>query len=541
MTADLLIYNADIVTMDPLLPRATALAIREGRVVALGEEADLRPRFAGATRQLDAGGRQILPGLQDLHIHLQDSGYYTGTMADLYGCRTEADMARALGDFAASHDRDWVFGVGFYCGLFSDANLDREVLDRMVPDRPVLIYGSDLHSACLNSRGCELLGMTAESPDPYNGHFTRRADGTPTGMLHEQALYWAKDRIGEIPDSDYRFGVRHAQALCHEVGITGIIDPMVQPRHARVYQSMVEDGTLKLRVGGAIHVTADETLPQAMERALQMRADHDSPLFRLHSVKMFLDGVLENRTAAMLKDYADAEGGNAPLMFATDQLKELCIAFDAARFQLHMHVIGDAAVRAGLDALEAAMHANGAWPSLHQMTHLEYVRPEDIPRLGQLGGVANIQALWARREPSVTEVAMPMAGPELEDWIYPFASLLEAGALGVLTSDWGVSSQNPFWIMQTAITRQPTDAPDYPPLTPSQRLTREQALKAYTVNAARAAWRPDTGALSVGNLADLIIINQDLLACDVHDIAKTQVLLTLLGGEEVFRAEGFPT
>ncbi|MBT9387064.1 amidohydrolase family protein, partial [Pseudooceanicola sp. CBS1P-1] len=157
----------------------------------------------------------------------------------------------------------------------------------------------------------------------------------------------------------------------------------------------------------------------------------------------------------------------------------------------------------------------------------------------QLGGVANIQALWARREPSVTEVAMPMAGPELEDWIYPFASLLEAGALGVLTSDWGVSSQNPFLIMQTAITRQPPGAPDHPPLTPAQCLTREQALKAYTVNAARAAWRPDTGALSVGNLADLIILDQDILACDVQDIARIRVLLTLLGGEEVFRAEGF--
>ncbi|MXN18691.1 amidohydrolase family protein, partial [Pseudooceanicola sp. GBMRC 2024] len=405
MTADLLIYNADVVTMDPLLPRATALAIREGRVIALGEEADLRLRFAGAARQIDAGGRQILPGLQDLHIHLQDSGYYTGTMADLYACRSEADLTRALGDFAASHDRDWVFGVGFACGHFSNANLGRAVLDRMVPDRPVLIYGSDLHSACLNSRGCELLGLTAETPDPYNGHFTRRPDGTPTGMLHEQAMYWARDRIGEIPDSAYRFGVQHGQALCHSLGITGIIDPMVQPRHARVYQSMAEDGTLKLRVGGAIHITADEALPEAMARALRMRAAHDHPLFRLHSVKFFIDGVLENRTAAMLEDYADADGGNAPLMFPPEQLNALCIAFDAARFQLHMHVIGDAAVRAGLDGLEAAVRENGRWPALHQMTHLECVRPEDICRLGQLGGVANIQALWARREPSVTEVA----------------------------------------------------------------------------------------------------------------------------------------
>ncbi|MXN21015.1 amidohydrolase family protein, partial [Pseudooceanicola sp. GBMRC 2024] len=405
MHADLLILNADIVTMDPLVPRASALAIRGERIIGLGGDAELRARFPDTPRHLDAGGRQILPGLQDLHIHLQDSGYYTGTMADLYTCRSPADLADALASFAATHERDWVFGVGFYSGIFSDANLDRDVLDRIVSDRPVLIYGSDLHSACLNSLGCARLGLTADTPDPYNGHFTRRPDGTPTGMLHEQAMYWARDRIGEIPDSDYRLGVQHGQALCHSLGITGIIDPMVQPRHARVYQSMAEDGSLKLRVGGAIHVTADEAVPEAMARALRMRADHDHPLFRLHSVKMFLDGVLENRTAAMLEDYADAEGGNAPLMFVPDQLKELCIAFDAARFQLHMHVIGDAAVRAGLDGLEAAVRENGRWPALHHMTHLECVRPEDIPRLGQLGGVANIQALWARREPSVTEVA----------------------------------------------------------------------------------------------------------------------------------------
>jgi predicted amidohydrolase YtcJ len=264
-------------------------------------------------------------------------------------------------------------------------------------------------------------------------------------------------------------------------------------------------------------------------------------MLKVHSAKFFLDGVLENRTAAMLEDYQDEVGGNAPVMFGENHLRELFIAFDAARFQIHCHVIGDRAVRAALDGLEAARDVNGAWPSLHQLAHVQCVDPSDIPRFAGLGVMPNIQPLWARNGPSVTDVAITITGPRMARWIYPFRSLIDAGATCALSSDWGVSTLNPFKIMQTAITRQPPNRDrNYPAFLPEERLTLDECIKGYTVNAAAAAWRSaDTGSLEFGKYADLIILDRDLFAIDPHDIADTQVLLTMLGGREVHRHQQF--
>src|SRR4029077_13221541 len=198
-----------------------------------------------------------------------------------------------------------------------------------------------------------------------------------------------------------------------------------------------------------------ETLSEALERLWTLRRESRGPLVSVHSAKFFLDGVLENRTAVMLEDYSDAAGGNATLMFDPEQLRQLFVAFDAARFQLHVHVIGDGAARIALDCIEAAREANGAWPSLHQLTHLQMVDPADIPRFRPLGVVASIHQLGPRHEPWVTDVALPMVGEARGRWMYPWRSLLEAGAHVAVTSDWGVSTLNPFAIMETAVTRQP--------------------------------------------------------------------------------------
>jgi predicted amidohydrolase YtcJ len=264
-------------------------------------------------------------------------------------------------------------------------------------------------------------------------------------------------------------------------------------------------------------------------------------MLQVHSAKFFLDGVLENRTAAMIEDYADPQGGNAPVMFGENHLRELFIAFDAARFQIHCHVIGDRAARAALDALEAARDVNGPWPSLHQLAHVQCLDPIDVPRFAKLGVMPNIQALWARAEPSITDVAIPMLGPERSQWIYAFRSLIDAGAEVSLSSDWGVSTLNPFQIIETAITRQPPDkGGDYPPFLPEQRLTIEECIKAYTINAAAAAWRAqETGSLAVGKFADLIIVDRDLFTVDPYDIGDAQVLLTMLAGKEVHRHSSF--
>ena len=540
-TPELIVVNADIYTMDPLLPRVAALAIIDGRVSTLGTVAEISALAGKSTRVIDAGGRMVLPGFQDTHIHLQDGGYDHSQSATLDTVATIADLQQALRNFAKTHKGPWVNGVGWYTGIFTDHNLNRQVLDAAVPDRPCYIVASDGHNACLNSKACEMVGLVRGTPDPENGHFVLDAAGEPTGMLHESAIGWVESRMPIPTDEDYANGVRFSQSLCNRHGITGVIDASVNERHARVYSSLERAGDLTVRVAATARVNSAEKTEDALRRLEDLRRNNNSDMFKIHSAKFFLDGVLENRTGVMLEPYSDALGGNAQLMFGHNQIKELFTAFDAARFQIHVHVIGDGAVRAALDALEAAREANGPWPSLHQLAHVQCIDPADVPRFRELGVVANIQTLWARYEPSVTDVALPMVGEERGKYMYAFRSLIDAGAPYAISSDWGVSTLNPFPIMETAITRQPPRKNgDHPVFLPEQRMTREECVKGYTTFAAEAAWRSrDTGSLSLGKYADLIILDRDIFTCNVYDIGDTEVLLTLLGGKEVHRSEKF--
>lgn len=532
---DLILIDADIRSMDPLQPRARALAVTAGRVSALGDTDAIRALARPATRVVHAGGRTVLPGFQDTHIHLQDGGFDYASSAALDDARSLPALQAALAARAAEQPAGWVKGVGWYSGIFHDGNLTRAVLDAAVPDRPVYIWASDGHSACLNSAGCAAIGLDAATPDPPNGRIVRDADGHPTGMLHEDAAPWAADRMPAPTDADWADGVRHGQALANRHGLTGIIDAHVDERHVRVYAAMAADEALTLRVAATAKVYPHEETAAALARLEAMRRLHASDMFRVHSAKFFLDGVFENRTAAMLAPYAD--GGNAPLMFGPNRIAELFTAFDAARFQLHVHAIGDLAVRAALDGLEAARAANGAWPGLHQIAHVQAIDPADIPRFRALGAMANLQPLWARPEPSVTEVALPLLGPGRGRFLYAFRDLIDAGAPFALSSDWAVSSLNPFEIISVALTRQ--TAPDGPALDAAQRLTLEECIRGYTTHAAAAAWRPDTGTLAPGARADLILLDRDPFSCDAWSLAATRVLLTLVAGNEVHRASDF--
>jgi predicted amidohydrolase YtcJ len=540
--ADLIILNADIHTMDVAAPRARALAAASGRIQAVGEDLMMRSLAAPGARIIDAGGRLVLPGFQDTHIHLQDSGTGFARSANLEGARSIAELQRLLAEFAAARPDDvWINGVGWYSGIFGEHNLDRAVLDAAVADRPVHIQASDGHSVALNSTACRLLGLDAATPDPPNGRFVRDAQGMPTGLAHEDAMDRVRARMPPLTDLEFTAGVRYGQQECNRHGITGVIDALVEEPHMRVYKSVEESSGLTVRVAATAKVYPEETVEGALARLIALRDAYRSPLLYVHSAKFFLDGVFENRTAAMIEPYADVLGGNAPVMFDKDHLERLFIAFDRERFQIHAHVIGDNAVRSALDGLQAARRANGRWPSFHQLAHVQIVDPDDIPRFRDLGVVANIQPLWARLEPSITDVALPMAGERRRRWIYPFHSLQQAGTMLAVSSDWGVSTLNPFAIMHTAVTRRPGHrGSNYPSFIPEECLDVPTVVRGYTVDAAASAWRSaDTGTLAPGKLADIIILDRNVFSVPADDLQDTRVLLTLLGGREVHRAPEF--
>ncbi|QYK41835.1 MAG: amidohydrolase [Paracoccaceae bacterium] len=530
---DLILLGADIVTMDPLLPRAGAMAIAGGRVVALGSEAEMRALAGPRSAVMDAGGRLVLPGFQDTHIHLQDSGQDYSQNADLTDCRTPDEIVATLSAFAATHDRPWVCGTGWYSGVFGPHNLDAALLDRAVPGRPCMVVASDGHNGCINSAAIAATGLTDATPDPLNGHFVRDGAGHANGHLYETAVMWVEARMPRPADDDFAAGVLWAQALAHRHGITGVLDAKVEERHVRVYRRLAAETRLTLRVAATALVTPEDSPAQAVERLTEFRRGTPDGMFKVHSAKFFLDGVLENRTGAMIAPYSD-QGDNAPLMFTPDQIATLFPALDAARFQIHVHAIGDMATRAALDGMALARAANGTWPSLHQIAHVQCLDPADAPRFRELGVMANIQPLWARHEPSVTDVALPMVGPERGRWMYAFRTLRDAGATLALSSDWGVSTLNPFEIIETAVTRQPPRRDgSHPIFLPEQRLTVQECVAGYTVNAAAAAWRPDTGSLAPGQWADFIVLDRNILACDPRDIGDTQVVMTAVAGVPV--------
>lgn len=536
---DTVLFNARIRTIDPFVPEAEALAIRGKRIIALGSNDEMKSLRAATTKTIDAQGKLVLPGFQDTHIHLQDSGLEHAFNLKLDHVTDMDSLKTALAEYASRNpDNPWIVGGGWNFGTFTETNLNRQVLDEVVGDRAVFLRDSSYHSAVLNSKACELAGIAAGSPNPNNGVFVRDRSGVPTGMIYEDAMKIVQDRMPHPSDDQYAEGVKYAQALCNRRGITGVLDARVEDRHMRVYRRLEAAGELTVRVCATAWVQPHEDVASALDHVRRLRSEGASDMLRVHSAKFFVDGIVENRTAAMLADYSDARGGNAQLMFGENHLRELFIAFDAARIQIHVHAIGDYAVRASLDALEAAREINGAWPSLHQIAHVQFIDPADIGRFAKLGVVANLQPLWASNDPSVTEIAAGMVGRERTRWIYANRSLIESGAPYTLSSDWGVSSLNPFRIMSTAMLRQAKRLGwGAPPFTPEERISLDQALRGYTINAAAAAWRDrDTGSLSVGKFADLIILDRDIFSTIPEELGETKVVLTMLDGKTVYAA-----
>lgn len=541
MNEDLLVINADLHTMDPARPRAQAVLMRAGRILALGATAELRDRAPGA-QVIDAGGRLVLPGFQDAHIHLLNGGADLIETAQLYDCTTIAGLQSALASHAAGWDGPMVWGAGWQCGFFGDQNLTAAVLDAVVPDRPCLVYDANFHNACLNSAAITRVGLADDTPDPPNGHFVRDAKGHATGMLHEDAIYWALPRLPQTSEETFQKGLLAAQSLANRHGITGVLDAAVLEQHRRLYAWGAAQGLLTLRVAATAHVKADDGLEETLARLAAWRAAHGGEDFHIHSAKFFLDGGFENRTAATLAPYADDPGGTPPLMFPPDRIAAFFTALDALRFQIHVHCIGDAATRAALDGFEAARRANGPWPSLHQIAHCQLVHPDDRPRFRELGVMANFQPLWAANDPVIPDDTMAMIGPDRAPWTYALRSILDEGAPYCLSSDWAVTTLNPFEIIGTAITREP---PRYrgraAPFFPEQAITVAEAVAGYTTHAAAACWRSDyTGKVRPGFSADLIVLDRDILTCDPYAVAETQVCLTLFKGRVVHRDPSFP-
>lgn len=535
VTADLILTNASAYTLDGNRRWADTVAIAGEHIVYVGGR-DGAAAFAGpATRKVDLGGRLLLPAFQDVHIHPIGGGI-EALACDLNGLANldayrEKIAACARDNPAAS----WITGGGWLMSVFGPGAMpSRRILDELVPERPVYLSSADGHTGWANSRALEIAGITKDTPDPRDGRIDRDpATGEPIGSLQEGAMYLVSRHAPE-PDLAARMdGLRYAVDMLNGYGITSIQDANVDEAALRAYHALADAGELDLRVTASLWWQREQGLEQIDAlRNLRERYGH-GPL-RASTVKIMQDGVMENFTAAMLEPYDVPDRTRGIPMIDPDRLRDAVTALDADGFQVHFHAIGDAAIRQSLDAVEAAIEANGRRGNRHHVSHLQLIDPADIPRFRELGVVASFQPLWAYADEYITELTLPFIGEARGRWMYPIRSVYNAGGLLAFGSDWSVSTANPFHQIEVAVTRRnPQDANDIAFL-PEERIGLPAAIEAFTINAAWVNGRAqDTGSIEAGKLADLIVLDRNLFAIAPAEISETQVLLTLLGGRAV--------
>lgn len=545
--ADLVFTGGPVFTANTVRSRASAVAVRAGRIVAVGSDRDVRDLVGPATEVVDLAGRLLVPGFQDAHVHPVWGGLDM-LRCDLREGENEADYLAAIAAYAtANPDVEWVLGGGWGMSAFPGGTPTAAALDRVLPDRPAFLPNRDGHGAWVNSVALRLAGIDRDTPDPADGRIERDADGHPTGTLHEGAMELVRHRLPATTLDELTAAVLEGQRYLHSYGITAWQDAIVgdygvgdDPGPA--YLAAAASGELTGRVVGALWWDRSkglEQIPSLVERREQYRGGR----FAATTIKIMQDGVPENFTASMLEPYCDGHGhptDNSGISFVEPELlKRAAAELDALGFQLHFHAIGDRAVRECLDAVEHAVAHNGRNDHRHHLAHLQVVHPDDLPRFRELDVTANMQSLWAALEPQMVELTLPFLGSPRDAWQYPFGDLLRSGATLAAGSDWSVSTPNPLAAIHVAVNR--VSAPgeeegEYPPFLPEQAIDLATSLTAYTAGSAFVNHLDETGTIEVGKLADLALLDRDPFARPADEIGATRVLQTFVEGERVFAA-----
>jgi hypothetical protein len=539
---DLAILGARVATMDAARSWASALAVRDGRIVAVGGDQAIRQHIGPRTRVIEARGRTVTPGFGDAHIHPVHAGL-DNLRCQLRGARGIPSYLEVIATYAAAHPDDrWIRGGGWSMDDFPGGVPTAAELDRVVPHRPALLRSRDGHTAWVNSKALELAGVTAATSDPEDGRIDRDANGNPVGAFQEGAIELVERLVPATTREELVAALRLAQAELHSLGITNWQDAIVEPAHEEIaYVELAGRGELSARVVGALWWERSRGAEQ-IEELVERRTRTTTDRYRATSVKIMQDGVIENFTAGVLEPYLDADGrptDNRGLsQVDPEALKGYVATLDELGFQPHFHALAERAVREALDAVEAARRANGMSDTRPHLAHIQVIHPADIPRFRELGVVANAQPLWAVQEGQMEDLTIPFLGPERSTWQYPFRSLLAAGATIAMGSDWSVSSADPLLEMEIAVQRN-SDlySSDWPVFLPEQRIDLMDALAGFT---AGTAWvnhlERELGSIEVGKTGDFVVLDRDLFDRGAGKIRESRVIGTFIDGAPVFEA-----
>ena len=536
-----LVLRGRVRTGNPLAPVARGVAVDAGRVVALDDAAlDLA---GSAAESVDLLGGTVLPGFGDGHVHPLWGGVEMAgpQVRDATSVEEAVDAVRR---YAQEHpDEEWIQGGPYDATLAPHGLFDAGWLDAAVVGRPVVLQSTDHHCAWVNTEALRRAGIDSGTRDPPSGTVARRPDGTPLGTLVEwTAMDLVLRHAPAATAGDKQTGVTRATALLASAGVTWAQEAALHPDDVAIYLAVATAGRLSVRVNVALRAEPGTWPAQRAEFAAARSAAASSTVadqVSVRTVKFFADGVIEAGTAALLAPYDDAPHTCGLPVWAPAELAAAAAAFDADAFQLHIHAIGDAGVRAALDAVEHTAVVNGRRDRRPVVAHTQLVDPQDLPRFAELGVVANFEPLWTQLDPVQTELTLPRIGPGRGGRQYPMASLLRSGAVLSMGSDWPVSSHRPLEGLPVAVTRQTASGDPGAGWVPAERLPAAAALAAYTSGVAYQAFEEaQWGTVSVGRRADLVWLDVDPLAVEAGAWPDIAVQATWLGGHRTWTAAG---
>ena len=540
------IFTGGTILVDPAAagaPRtSTAIAFRDGRVAALGGDAEALAEALAAdpdAEVVDLAGGTLAPAPGDGHAHpliggAEALGPAIRQATDLQG------ILDAVASWKTAHpDEAWIVG-GSYDATFAEGGLfDARWLDEATGDTPTVLRAWDYHTIWVNSAALAAAGITAETPDPPLGRIVRRADGSPLGTLQEAAANgFLADVAPAFSFEDRLDAIDRATSAYAAQGTTWVQDAWVEPGELGVYRAAAATGRLHTRVNLALRADPLRWREQRAGFSAARDEVHALASERLtaNTVKFFVDGVVESHTAALLEPYADRPDERGLANWSADELAAAATAFEADGFQLHLHAIGDAANRIALDALEAAASANGERERHHVIAHVAVLDPGDVDRFARLGIIANFEPYWAQCDAVMRDLTIPHLGRPRDEWQYLIGSVARSGATVSFGSDWPVTTLDWRPALATAITRHDPADPAAAAWLPGERIDAATAYAAYTTGIARQALAPDRGTLEPGRTADAVWLSADPLSIPPEDIPELAVRGTWLAGRETFRA-----
>ncbi len=532
-----LIYNVKGYTLRSSgLERFNAMTFGEGKVVELGSIGELEKKYAGADK-IDGNGYVLLPGLIDAHGHVLGLGYSLLDV-DLVGARSAEEAASRVKEYGAQYpDLPWIRGRGWNQELWQDGAFPTaRYLDAVVSNRPVWLSRVDLHAGWANSVALEEAGITADTPDPHRGKILRDGDGNPTGILIDAAMNLIENIIPQRSEAEDERALEKALQQLREVGLTGVSDPGITKSNWELYDKFATEGKITTRINAMILGTGADFDTLSVNGPIISKYDD---LIALRSVKLFEDGALGSRGAALLEPYSDDPDNPGILFHDQERLNEMVLKAAGKGYQVNIHAIGDRANRTVLNAFDKAYDTFGDQGLRNRIEHAQIVNPLDIPRFKKLNVIASMQPTHATSDMNMAEQRI---GKERMKGAYAGQTFLKQGTVVAGGSDFPVESANPFWGLYAAINRMDHTGNPAGGWYPEERLTRLQAFRAFTLDAAYAAHQEKvTGSLESGKWADFILVDTDYFEAPVNQIWKTKVIQTWLAGKKVFDIDGNKT